>query len=100
MIRGTTPTHIFEIPFDSSYLKRILITYFQDKHIVIEKTENDCTLEGKSISTTLSQEDTLKFSHRKPVEIQIRVLTIDDIALATLIREVDVGRVLNEEVLV
>ena len=49
MIRGTTPTHIFEIPFDSSYLKRILITYFQDKHIVLEKTEEDCVLEAKSI---------------------------------------------------
>lgn len=100
MIRGTTPTHIFEIPFDSSYLKRILITYFQDKHIVLEKTEQDCVLEAKSISTTLTQEDTLKFSHKKPVEIQIRVLTNDDTALATAIQEVDVGRVLNEEVLV
>ena len=100
MIRGTTPTHIFEIPFDSSLLKKILITYFQNNQIVVEKTEDDCTLEGNSITVKLTQEDTLKFSHRRPVEIQIRVLTVDDTALATVIREVEVGRVLNEEVLV
>lgn len=99
MIRGTTPTHTFNIPFDSGYLKKILITYAQKKIPVIEKTEQDCVLDGNSIKVTLSQKDTLKFDDRRPVEIQIRVVTTNDTALATNVGTIDVGRVLNEEVL-
>ena len=100
MIRGTTPTHIFEIPIDSSLLKQVQITYAQGNTNLLVKTIEDCVLDGNSISVTLSQEETLKFSHKKDVEVQIRVLTKDGTAMATTVRSVDVGRVLNEEVLV
>lgn len=100
MIRGTTPTHIFEIPIDSSLLKQVQITYAQGGINLLVKTIEDCVLDGNSISVTLSQEETLMFSHKKDVEVQIRVLTKDGTAMATTVRQVDVGRVLNEEVLV
>lgn len=100
MIRGTTPTHIFEIPIDSSLLKQVQITYAQGSTNLLVKTIEDCVLDGNSISVTLSQEETLMFSHKKDVEVQIRVLTKDGTAMATTVRQVDVGRVLNEEVLV
>ena len=100
MIRGTTPTHIFEIPIDSSLLKQVQITYAQGSANLLVKTIEDCVLDGNSISVTLSQEETLMFSHKKDVEVQIRVLTKDGTAMATTVRQVDVGRVLNEEVLV
>lgn len=100
MIRGTTPTHIFEIPFDSSLLKRVQITYTQAGQNLVVKNIEDCVLDGCSITVKLTQEETFKFSHKKNVEVQIRVLTNDDTAMATTIREVPIGRVLNDEVLV
>lgn len=98
-IRGTTPTHIFEIPFDSDIVKSMNITYCQHKEIILEKDLSDCILDGNSISVTLSQDDTLKFSHRRPVEIQIKILTNSGKVLATSVTDIKVGRVLSEEVL-
>ena len=99
MIRGTTPTHTFNLPFDSGYLKTVLITYAQKKIPVVEKTEKDCVMDGSSIKVTLSQKDTLKFDDRRPVEIQIRVVLKNGVALATSVGTLKAGRVLNEEVL-
>lgn len=100
MIRGTTPTHIFEIPFDSKIIKELKISYAQHNIIIVEKNIEDCVLDGNSISVKLTQRDTLNFSHKRPVEIQIKVLTVSDTVMATTISEVPVGRVLNEEVLI
>lgn len=75
MICGTTPTHIFKIPFDTSQLKEIRISYAQDDEVIVEKTTSDCAFEGNKITVTLSQEDTLQFDHRKAVELQMKVLT-------------------------
>ena len=38
MIRATTPTHKFVLPFDyASYVKELLITYRQGNEIILEK---------------------------------------------------------------
>lgn len=100
MIRGTTPTHIFKIPFDTGQLKEIRISYAQDDKVIVEKNTSDCILKGDEITVTLSQEDTLKFSHRKVVEVQLKVLTIDGGVLANNVIRVSAEEVLNEEVLV
>lgn len=99
MIRGTTPTHVFNIPIETSTLKEIRITYAQGNEEVFTKTTADCVLEGKTIKVSLTQEETLKFSHDKMVSIQLRVLTTSGKAMATKIEMLDVYDVLNEEVL-
>lgn len=99
MICGTTPTHIFKIPFDTSQLKEIRISYAQDDEVIVEKNTSDCILEGDKITVTLSQEDTLKFSHRKAVELQLKVLTVDGCVLANNVIRVRVEEILNKEVL-
>ena len=99
MIRGTTPTHIFNIPFDVAAIDELKITYAQWGNIVITKNKSDCTLEGTTIKTSFTQEETFKFSSDKPVEIQVRILTVDGEALASIIQKVDVGRCLDSEVL-
>ena len=99
MICGTTPTHIFKIPFDTSQLKEIRISYAQDDAVIVEKTTSDCVLEGDKITVTLSQADTLKFSHQMPVEIQLKVLTVDGCVLANDAIRVRAKEVLNKEVL-
>lgn len=99
MYKGTTPTHIFKLPFDSSMVKECKITYAQDDVIVLEKFTEDCTLEGEYITTTLTQEETFLFNHKRTVQIQLRVLTTAGDALASDISSVSVRQCLDEEIL-
>lgn len=99
IIEGTTPIHYFEIPFDVSDIKEIKITYAQNEAIILEKRTDDCTLSGKMISCKLSQEDTFKFDGEADVDIQVRVLTNNDEALASIPEKVGVCKCLDTEVL-
>lgn len=98
MIRGTTPTHTFTIPFDTENVQKVRIIYRQSG-AVVEKTEADCTMEGKQISVRLTQEDTLKLMGDCCVNIQIRVLTHAGDAFASHIMQVHVCACLDDEVL-
>lgn len=99
MIRGTTPIHTFTIPFDISLIKEVKIIYSQEDEQILCKRMEDCVLEGTVIKTSLTQEDTFKFDCKKPVQIQVRVLTIDHEVLASNIINVTVGKCLDDEVL-
>lgn len=99
MIRGTTPTHTFKLPFDTSMVKDVRITYAQDGVVVAEKLLADCTLQGTEIITKLTQEETLKFYEKRQVDLQLRVLTTTGDAMATPIYSIPARDVLNEEVL-
>lgn len=99
MIRGTTPTHTFNIPFDTSMVKEVKVIYAQNDAVVLEKNTVDCTLDAQSISVTLTQEDTFLFDCKKAVEIQIRVLTLGGEALTSVPKKVGVSKCLDDEVL-
>jgi hypothetical protein len=99
MIRGTTPTHEFNIPFNTSVIKEVKITYAQNNEAVVEKKTSDCKLVDQTISVTLTQEDTFKFDCKKPVEIQVRILTFNGDALSTVPQIVGVCKCLDNEVL-
>lgn len=94
MIRGTTPTHIFNVNVDLSEAEVIYITYKQSESIVVEKEKADCTVSGETISVKLTQEDTLKFN-TAPVEIQIRARFPDGSAIASNIMQTTVTRILK-----
>jgi len=97
MIRGTTPTHIFTLPFDTEQIDKVRVIYAQDDRVVFVKEE--CEKEANVVSVKLTQEETLKFDCRKKVEIQMRILTKDGEALASVIRKIDVEKCLESEVL-
>ena len=99
MIRGTTPTHTFNLPFGVETIKEVRITYQQDNNTVIEKTEADCTKEGQRILVKLTQEETLQFTEGKQVSIQLKVLTTSNDVLVSQIAKTNCGKALNEEVL-
>lgn len=99
MRRGTTPTHIFTVPFDTSMVSKVRVVYSQDTTPVIVKETEDCTLKGNEISVKLSQEDTLAFDYSKFVNIQIRVLTLGNDALTSDVIMIPIGRCLDDEVL-
>ena len=99
MIRGTTPVHVFNLPFEANLIQEVRVTYAQSGEKVLEKTEADCTLEDKCIMVELTQQETLKFKARVNVEIQIKLLTTAGEVMASKIQTVSVDRCLNEEVL-
>ena len=73
VIRGTTPTHEFELPYPKELIENIRIVYGQNKKAIFTKTEYDCTIENEKILVDLIQEETFLFSPRRNVEIEIRI---------------------------
>lgn len=99
MIRGTTPTHTFRLSIETSTITELRITYVQLGKTVVEKTENDVKLGEKSISLTLTQEESLEFRAGSEVEVQLKVLTNVGTVLASPVISLTVGKILNTEVL-
>lgn len=99
MIRGTTPTHIFQLPIPVATIDQLRITYAQGSNVVLEKTEADVSKTGKTVRYTLTQEESLLFEAGPAVNVQVRVLTTDGTAMASGIKRLNVNEVLNEEVL-
>lgn len=101
MIRGTTPTLEFTMPFDTSLIAELYITITQNGATALEKTLSDCNCNDTSVSLTLTQEDTLRLEQKPYLnsEMQIRVRTIAGEALASNIMNVCVGRILKDGVI-
>ena len=113
MIRATTPKHIFYFESDPSVYARILITYQQNGNTILEKTQDDLTIEEttapcdetKTVYAAwfrLTQEETKLFNAKigNQAAVQVRVLTTADEALASEKKYFKVLDVLNDEVLV
>ena len=96
MIRGTTPTLTFTIPFDSGIIQALYISFVQNGQEVLTLTEQDCTLDEKTVTVKLSQAQTLKLGSGRAVEIQMRVLTAEGDALASQILRCPVERILKD----
>lgn len=99
MYKGTTPIHVFVLPFDTNTIENAVVTYSQKGRIIFEKRKDDCIFENNTITVNLSQEETLKFERSYPAKIQVRVRTYDDVAYASLIYEEPIRPCLNEEVI-
>lgn len=99
MYRATTPTYIFKLPFSTNLVKTVQITYQQFSKTVFQKTETDCMMTDTEIKLTLTQEETLLFSHTCRAEVQLRVVTTEGQVLASKIFEVKPKACLDEEVL-
>lgn len=98
MIRGTTPTHVFETDVDLRNF-RIYITYKQRGSIVIEKTNEDCTITSTSVTVKLTQDDTLRFNIDAPVKIQIRAVAVSGDAIASDIIDTTAREILKDGVI-
>ena len=84
MVRGTTPTLTFTLPFPVSTLSAMYINISQHfENIQIEKALTDCTVSGNDVSVVLTQDDTLRLVAGRQAFIQIRARTTDGTALAS-----------------
>lgn len=96
MIRGTTPTLKFTLPFSIDTIDKLYVSICQNNVIVIEKSLYECTYQDNVLSVTLTQEDTLKLSCDSKAEIQIRALTKHNESIASNIVTVCVDRILKD----
>lgn len=102
MIKGTTPTLQFNLPFETSIIKaaEIVLRYVDNaKTVIIERSLKDCNVGDRSISATLTQEETLALPAPTTAKVQIRVKTIDDKTFACSPKKVLIGELLKESVL-
>ena len=102
MIKGTTPTLHYNLPIETSIIKsaEIVVEYVDaNKKVQIIKVLDDCTLGDNHIEAVLTQEETLQLPAPSTVEVQLRILTIDGTALATIPEKVTVKRLLKEDVI-
>lgn len=90
IIRGTTPTHTFNIPVDESLVDEICIIYSQNDKEIFTRETFDCEVKGKQIITTLTQENTLALNHKFVVEIQCFFKTTDGVIFGSHINYVKV----------
>lgn len=97
-MRGTTPTLTFNLPFEASFIKKAYIT-LKCGEITIEKKLDDCKTEEKSITATLTQEETLQLPKKSRAKVQLRVVTEGEDALKSDIYYVNTGELLKEGVI-
>lgn len=75
IIQGTTPTHSFQLPFDTSIIKTARFVYSQEGEVSIVKTGDDVTISQEDVATTLTQEDTYNLTPGVRVKLLLRILT-------------------------
>lgn len=96
MIRGTTPTLEFGFPFDVSLAEKVSIVLCQYGKIIIEKTLDDCMVDGQTLNLKLTQAETLSLRAGTKTDIQVRVRTYDGTALASNIISVGTDKILKD----
>lgn len=99
MNRFTTPHFIFTLPFDTEQIKCLRVYFQQNGELVLEKTTEECLIEGNEIEIRLSQEETAMFDCTKYARVQLHILTDTDEAMVSEIYNVYVGECLGNGVL-
>lgn len=69
MIRGTTPTHIFDTDISLVDAEEIYITYKQGR-VILEKTIADIQVTENQLQVDLTQKETLMFDHNKKADFK------------------------------
>lgn len=83
IIRGTTPTMSFSLPFNTDQIEVGFVTVQQNGSTVFEKPTSECNCAGNTVSAKFSQEDTLALTSGTNAEIRLVVKTVEDERLET-----------------
>lgn len=107
MIRGTTPTFTLNIndptnTLDLRSAQNVYVTFEQGRHCVT-KTGDDLSVQARSVSGWLTQQESLSFEAGKPATVQVNWTYLDMDGTvrraATKVQDVRVNRQLLSEVL-
>lgn len=96
---GTTPIISFYLPFEVDLVAELWFTMVQRGVEVFTKELDDMEIEGSKIIVKMTQEETLKLASGQKVEIQVRIRTTGDDAIASQVETVDVDRILKNGVI-
>jgi len=99
LIRGTTPTLEFALPFPADQLAEAFVTISQRGAVVIDKPLTECACDGNTLTVRLMQEETLLLQCDCSSEIQIRARTVEGEAIASDIIPVTTARILKDGVI-
>jgi len=100
MTRGTTPTVTLVVNgTDLADYSEIEIAFKQGSTLVVKKlSEEELSIEGNTIKTKLTQEETLAFAPH-PVKIQMKAMTSDGTVVPSDIVVRSVKDILDESVM-
>ena len=99
MIRGTTPTMVFSLPFNTGVISVAHITFMQRGKVVLDKELHECKCNENEVEITLTQEETLLFSSGYFIEAQVRARNNAGEALASDIIKIPAERILKDGVI-
>lgn len=101
LIRGTTPTLTFTLPFSAEQLDCAYVTLSQVDKVIVDKRVGTagCTCSSNTITTQLTQDETLKLSGNAETSIQIRAKTKEGVALASNIIKIYTKDILRDGVI-
>ena len=101
MIRGTTPTLCFKIPYTTEQIQLGYITFSRKGKVFLDVPFSDerVLLEDGCVYLTFTQEDTLLFNSRTVYSVQLRILLQDNIAVASNILTIPVDSILKNGVI-
>lgn len=98
-MRGTTPTHIFNVSVPSDLIAKARVTYAYEDQILVVKNTADLIIGDNTITAQLSRDDTLTFPNDGTVEFQLEVETTDGASLKTPVFRKRSTILLNSEAL-
>lgn len=96
MIRGTTPTICFHLPFEYDSIEEMWLTIAQRGKDVITKTKEEMEYDNGTFCTKLSQAETLRLVSGQKTEMQVRVRFTSGDAIASTAERVDVDEILRD----
>lgn len=99
IIRGTTPTICFHLPFDLEEIEEMWLTLAQRGRDIITKEKEDMEYDNGTFSVTLSQDETLRLDARQKTEIQLRMKFVTGHAVASEEKPINVDDILKDGVI-
>lgn len=94
--RGTTPIHTITTEIDLRDAVVIYVTYKQKRNIILDKTKDDIEVDEDEIRIPLTQAETLSFSYKDPIRVQIRAKYASGKAVASNIMVGTIGEILKD----
>ncbi len=84
VMRGTTPTFIYDFDFDLTELTALRLYFMQGSKVIFTKDADACEVDDSQLYVPLSQEDTYKLSAKKRLEVRCRFKRNDSPVVGTV----------------
>lgn len=98
MYRGTTPTLTFTLPIEAATITALNIALAQCGRVVVSRDLDGVETDGRKITMTLTEEETLRLYADTELQIQVRV-GVGAARMASQVFTVPVEKILKDGML-